>query len=161
MAKSHPKSLTNSIAATPQSRIMELNLGRLPYIILTAAVTHLPGPEVPDAINIITTASSPGQIGPGRPESTCQINEGRPVTTASPTHTTPYHATRCCREATRWLPTSLITAPDGAISWVIGQKRVDPPRLPYDRAVNSQSHLHVRAHEVAGWRAGWLNCRML
>lgn len=66
MAKSHPESLTNSIGATPHSRIIELNLGRLPWETLTAAVARLPGSEVPDAIEDITTASSPGQTGPGR-----------------------------------------------------------------------------------------------
>lgn len=70
------------------------------------------------------------------------------MTTASPTHTTPHHATGCSRETPQWLPTSLITGCNGAISWH-GQERLDPPKLPYDRAVNWQSHLHVRPREAA------------
>lgn len=66
MAKSHPKSVTNSIGPTPHSRIIELNLGRLPCYNSNGCSCSLS--EVPDAINITTTASSPGQAGPGRRE---------------------------------------------------------------------------------------------
>lgn len=63
--------------------------------ILTAAVAHLPGPEAPDAINSITTASSPGQTGPGRREAHVKLIKvvlSRRLHQPTPRHITPHVA---------------------------------------------------------------------
>lgn len=125
--------------------------------ILTAAVTRLPGSEVPDAITTVTTASSPGQTGPGRQKAhvkQMKVVLSRRLHQPTPRHITPHVA------AERLLngypldgyPPLSSRLRQGNFH---GMAKSGLIRLNchYDRAVNWQSPLHVRSYKVAGWRA--------
>jgi hypothetical protein len=161
-AKSHPRSLTNSIGATPQPRVGELNLGRLPCVFLAAVAAYLPGSEVPDAIEKHHDSLQSRPDWARSPQSTCQTNQRRPVMTASPTHNTPHHATRYSRETAQWLATHLAHYRlRRGIS--MGGPKADDLRDPncLMTGLSAEGHIqHVRPHEEAGWLAGCLNCRI-
>jgi hypothetical protein len=77
------------------------------------------------------------------PESTCQTIRVRLVTTASPSYTTPPHATRCSRETPQWVPTPLITGSDRAT------RREAKKRMIYTSQIGLVTGLSTEPHFLA------------
>lgn len=81
-------------------------------------------------------------------------NQRRPVMTASPTHTTPHHATRYSRETAPWLPTMLITGSDRRQGNSMGRPKADDLHYPNCLMTGLSTGKSHPACETA--RGGWL-----